>query len=174
VAISTEERDQLLAGEQRGQRIQANDEGRPVLQARPQASLNQRCQQACDAIDRTAGVVRKSLVSAGHAIEEEYRIAYEAARTYLEDVKHNPPKNTPPASIIVQAEIAGLSPQAAAEIICAKHDQWRALLEDIRDRRLRGKAAIKQTAQETPDADLMAIAQTFMDQLTALTTTTEP
>lgn len=93
-------------------------------------------------IDVQAGEVRK-VFATGELIEEEYRIAER-------DAKNWDGQGTPPLSISLWADVAGLSYEDAANQIVSMSKQFERVLLTIRQIRLQTKAAIKNS--ELPEA----------------------
>lgn len=102
-------------------------------------------------VDVNCGNVRAAVVSRGDFVSEEYRVAYEEAVAF----KNAGYLGTPPASVQTWAVVKNKLPQWAADDIIATRDMYVALLNTIRDVRLKSKAAID--AASTPDEILAAV-----------------
>ena len=113
------------------------------------AAIKARCK---DEIDQICGVKRAGSVSHGAYIEEEYRRAYEDAMIY----KAAGYTGAMPNSVKSWKDVSGMTPKAAADDIIASRDGYMALLDVIRDMRLKGKFAVD--ASTTEDAILAAVA----------------
>ena len=116
---------------------------------------------ACTTIDTAAGAARTRFATNSAFIESEYLRAYE---TSVEWINLNY-QGEAPAPVRSDAEAFGRTDQEAAKQIKATGDHWFGKLDTIRDIRLKGKQAVEQAAD---DADFMAVAQPFIDQLEAL------
>ena len=116
---------------------------------------------ACTAIDTAAGAARTRFATNSAFIETEYQRAYDTATAWI----NSGYQGEAPAPVKSDAEAYGRTDQEAAQFIKATGDGWFTVLDQIRDIRLKGK----QTVETTPDdADFMAIAQPFIEQLEAL------
>lgn len=106
--------------------------------------------QYADDIDVICGNVRALIVSKGDFISEEYRVAYDEALAYKDagyigDVG---------ASIQTWVDVTGQSAQWVADDIISTRNQYVAFLNEVRDVRLKGKAAV--LAASTPEELLLA------------------
>ena len=116
---------------------------------------------ACDSIDLAADAARRRFVSPGDLIDQEYKEAYNQAKSWLDsgaDIA------AVPVSVLDEAAVRDLSPVAAAEYVVATGDQWAVLLMSIRKLRNQGKAAVNAAA----GSDVLAVAQQWVDQLNAI------
>lgn len=113
-------------------------------------------QSAKDRIDEAAGRARMRYVSKGDLVEQEYRFAMMDAEAW---------NSAPPAPATVQswadANPALTDAVAAQADILAAGNAMRSILAAVRDKRLKGKAAV---AAGT-DAEATAIADLWIAQL---------
>ena len=116
---------------------------------------------ACTAIDTAAGAARTRFATNSAFIETEYQRAYDTATAWI----NSGYQNEAPAPVKSDADAYGRTEQEAAQYIKATGDYWFSKLDAVRDIRLKGKQAVE-TAPD--DADFMAIAQPFIEQLEAL------
>lgn len=103
-------------------------------------------------VDVNCGIVRAQVVSQGSYVAEEYRVAYEESIAF----KASGYLGVPPQSVQTWAVVKNQLPQWAADDIIATRNTYVALLNAIRDVRLKSKAAID--AATTPEEVLAAVA----------------
>ncbi|KMQ73989.1 hypothetical protein [Marinobacter subterrani] len=113
------------------------------------------------AIDRSAGVARERFVSPGYLVEQEYKRAEEAARNFA---AAGYPSSDVPSAVSSWATAKGWTNQEAADDIIATAELWYGAIDQIREIRLTGKAAV-QTAEEDQRE---ATAQQYIHQLHAM------
>lgn len=121
----------------------------------------QRRTDALNGIDLFAGQVRAQLLGPGQFMVEERRHTYEVAMAH-EAAGYPDPA---PMAVQTQMDIAGQTQEEAVAEIKAEHTAWLSALDQIRDLRLRGKAAVESLG-EGSDYDAQAV-QTI-DELAAL------
>lgn len=162
IAIAEEQWRECIANPGRRQIVVAAD-GTVSLQAYepPGPSASERRATGRARIDRAAGDARLRFISPGALLDAEYLQAERDAQAYA-DAGY--PAEVP-ASVQAWADAAGLTAQQAADDILATAAQWRTVLDQIRALRLQGKAAVTAAA----DADIETTAQSYIDQLDAIT-----
>ncbi|MGI9278201.1 MAG: hypothetical protein ACR2PX_01015 [Endozoicomonas sp.] len=116
---------------------------------------------ACITIDNTAGQARARFATDSPFIEPEYELSYKEAVAFIEANY----QGECPETVKAHAEAYSVTDQAAADEIKLMGDQWYNVLRAVRRIRLAGKRAVETAAD---DADFMAVAQPFIDQLNAL------
>lgn len=125
-------------------------------------SITQRRRDAaCDAIDTAAGLARTRFLSAGYLIEEEYRQALTAVQKWRAD--GSPLDNVPP-EIQSGADYGDLDAESAAAEIEQTAAQWGAVLNQIRELRLNGKRAVR----DSTAAELRSIEGQYIGLLGSL------
>ena len=144
-----------------GKMIGSGSDGLPTLIDLPTIPTATRRQSACAAIDHAAGNARSHFATNSAFIESEYQRAYDTAVAWI----NSGYQGEAPAPVKSDAEAYGRTEQEAARFIKATGDYWFNTLDNIRDIRLKGKQAVE-TAPD--DADFMAIAQPFVEQLEGL------
>ena len=122
---------------------------------------------ACTTIDTAAGAARTRFATNSAFIETEYQRAYDTAVAWI----NSGYQGEAPAPVRSDAEAFNRTEQEAAQFIKATGDGWFAVLDQIRDSRLKGKQAVEQSPD---DADFMAVAQPFIEQLEALRPEEQP
>ena len=127
----------------------------------PPVSVKQKRLSICRSIDATAGAARTRFATNSAFIESEYQRAYTLAVEWI----NSGYQGEAPTPVRSDAEAFGRTDQEAAQYIKATGDYWFSKLDEIRDIRLKGKQAVEQAGD---DADFMAVAQPFIDQLEAL------
>lgn len=162
VEISSEEYYALLDGQSAGSRIVPNDNGRPVLLEPSPVSAATRRATIKVIIDTAAGSARARYVSAGQLIEEEYRLALQQTQQWR---AAGSPSDSVPQAIQDWADAANITAEEAVVSIEQTDAAWQQVLLNIRQARLAGKAAIDAAPD---DADFIAIAQPYIDQLAAM------
>lgn len=105
---------------------------------------------ACDCLDYQVGLVRSLLVSNGNYVQEEYRLAYDEARAWV-DAGSKPGSVPESVQIWADSDYDGDAEAAAANIIETR-ERFNQVLNGLRDVRLKGKAAIK-AAQDPSSLD---------------------
>ncbi|WP_342632123.1 hypothetical protein [Marinobacter alkaliphilus] len=133
-----------------------------ALFEQPPEPVQQRRLEAKTTIDQMAGRARLRFVSAGQLIEEEYREAEKAVQEWR---TAGSPTAQVPEEISAWIDAANMTAEEAATDIEQTAVAWKQVLTQIRTIRLTGKAAIDNAAD---DADFMAIAQPYIDQLDAM------
>ncbi|AMO55625.1 hypothetical protein EZMO1_1454 [Endozoicomonas montiporae CL-33] len=161
VKITHEEYQSLLEGQSSGKRIEASETGRPILSQQKVASVADRRLSTCTAIDNAAGAARTRFATNSAFIETEYQRAYDTAVQWI----NSGYQGEAPKPVKSDAEAFGRTEQDAAQTIKATGDYWFSQLDEIRNIRLKGKQAVENAPD---DADFMAIAQPFVEQLEAL------
>ena len=131
-------------------------------QPSPEEALAQKRALARATIDRAAGRARARFVSTGQLIEEEYREAEKAVQEWRAT---GSPADQVPEEISAWIDAANMTAEDAATDIEQTALAWKQVLTQIRTIRLTGKAAIDNA---TDDAEFMAVAQPYIDQLSAL------
>ena len=150
----------LLEGQASGKLIDSDQHGNPLLVEPPISPATRRL-TACTAIDSAAGAARTRFATNSAFIETEYQRAYDTATAWI----NSGYQNEAPAPVKSDADAYGRTEQEAAQYIKATGDYWFSKLDAVRDIRLKGKQAVETTPD---DADFMAIAQPFIEQLEAL------
>ena len=102
--------------------------------------------QALDDIDTLAGEARRRFVSPGWLVEEEYRQAFDAVRSWRDA---GSPLDDVPSEIQTAADYEELDAEAAAQSIEQTAGEWRAMLAAIRELRLNGKRMVMDSTAET-------------------------
>lgn len=116
--------------------------------------------QACvDLINQAAGRARNRAVSQGTLIWEEYQLAITQVNKWREDGS----PTQAPSTIECWATASGLTNELAAQSIEQAALDYIAILEDTRQSRLIGGAAVNAAAE-----DFAVVAQTYIDYLDAL------
>lgn len=114
--------------------------------------------QAKELIDQAAGRARMRLVSKGLLIDQEYLLAELDVKKWRADGE---PTTLPP-SLQTWVDASGMTVSDAAANIEQTATAFRNALSAIRDKRLKGKAAVDTAT------DFKATAQTYIDDLDAL------
>lgn len=166
VEITIEEHQTLLDAQSTGKIITADADGHPTAVDPALPSLADRKARAKRMIDRAAGDARARFVSSGQLIEEEYKQAYQATIIWRSE---GSPTTAVPEDIQLWSEVSGLTVEEAAVDIETTAALWQQILTDIRGIRLAGKAAVDAATDEEKTDDMENVAQTFIDQLAALT-----
>lgn len=117
--------------------------------------------QALNAIDLVAGAARSSFVSEGALVEEEYRLALEQAKEWVEA---GSPEDSVPKSVSCWAKSGGMTNEDAALNIMATGEGWNSVLLSIREVRLEGKAAVN----ACEDGNYSAAASPFIEALNSM------
>lgn len=145
-------------------KIVVNSEGSAVVElyVPPAPPAEIRRSRSKQEVDRSAGEARMRFVSPGYLVEQEYREAETAARSWQDAGE---PAGSVPSEVQVWSDATGMTPSAAAADIVQTGQAWRDVLAQVRAVRLQGKAAIDAAA----DADIETTAQTYIDQLDAMT-----
>lgn len=112
-------------------------------------------------IDVSCGNVRSSIISKGDFISEEYRVAYDEAVAF----KAAGYTGTVPMSIQTWMDVTGNTAQWVTDDIITTRNQYVGFLNDVRDLRLKSKAAVD--GASTPD-ELQTTMQTFNTKLIVL------
>lgn len=134
VAITAEERVTLLAGEQAGKIITADDAGRPTLRDRPTTSAA----ALCALIDTAADTARR--VVAGDPLRA---VEYERAATEAQAFKDaGYPDGAVPRSVAAWA-IGGRTAKQAANSVIAEAAAYIEVLYRLREIRLSAKEAVR-------------------------------
>lgn len=107
-------------------------------------------------IDTAAGNARAAFVSPGSYIDQEYLLAKQEARAWLDNGKD---KSDVPSSVQDHITMFDVSAEAAAQEIVATAEAWETALREIRQLRLGGKAAVRQA--ETIEAAETAAKETI-------------
>lgn len=162
VEITAEEHAALIEGQSSGKIITTDETGRPVLADPPPAPANERRAAAKRTIDAAAGNARARYVSAGQLVEEEYRLALQQTQAWRDA---GSPSEQVPAAIQDWADAAGITAEQAATSIEQTAVAWEAVLLQVRQVRLAGKAAVDAAGDAD---DFAAIAQPYIDQLNAM------
>lgn len=115
-------------------------------------------------IDQSAGAARERFVSPGYLVDQEYKRAEEAARSFK---AAGYPSTDVPSAVSSWATAKGWTALQAADDIIATADYWYAAIDQIREIRLAGKAAVEAATPEQREAT----AQQYIDQLNALAVT---
>lgn len=115
-------------------------------------------------IDRAAGDARERFVSPGYLVDQEYKRAEEAARSFA---AAGYPESDVPSAVSSWASAKSWTAQQAADDIIATADYWYGAIDQIREIRLAGKAAVQAATSEQREAT----AQQYIDQLNALAVT---
>ena len=157
VEITAEQHRGLLEGQSAGKVIQGDEHGNPVLMDRPPLSK----QELQTEIDRAAGVARERFVSPGDLVDQEYKRAEEAARGFK---TAGYPASDVPSAVSSWASAKGWTDQQAADDIIATADYWYGAIDQIREIRLAGKAAVQAATADQREAT----AQQYIDQLNSL------
>lgn len=157
VEITDQKYRELLDGQAAGKIIRSDETGYPILvetPARSDAELQ-------SDIDRAAGAARERFVSPGYLMDQEYKRAEEAARIFK---SAGYPSSDVPSAVSSWAAAKGWTPQAAADDIIAQADYWYGAIDQIREIRLAGKAAVQAGTADQREAT----AQQYIDQLNAM------
>lgn len=162
VEITEAEHAALIEGQSQGKRIVVDESGRPVLVDPPPVPAAERRATAKRAVDQAAGNARARYVSAGQLVEEEYRLALQQTQAWRDA---GSPADQVPAAIQDWADAAGITAEQAATSIEQTAAAWEAVLLQIRQVRLAGKAAVDAAGDAE---DFAAIDQPFIDQLDAM------
>lgn len=163
IEVTKEEFDTFGArvnGRPEGMMLGAGDNGRPAWVARPLEAPEVRREKAIRLIDWNADRIRAADRSVGQYLDAEYQIVAQALATY----RLNPAGEAPEA-IQSYAAAEGLTVADAAQQIAEAAARADELLQAVRRIRLAGKAAIRDASD---DADFMATARPFIDQLETL------
>ena len=118
-------------------------------------------QDAKGSIDLSAGEARSRFIAQGSQVVEEYRLASTETKAWRDA---GSPSGAVPASITLWATADGLTDEQAAAAIETAESNLDLLLLTIRGIRLSGKAAVE-NATDNYDT----VAQTYIDQLDAIT-----
>jgi len=116
-----------------------NKEGRPIWVRSPTESLEVTKQRAKDEIDKMAGNVRKSFVSSGELIEEEYKMVYEQVKVWDKEGRD---LEKVPESVAYWSNLKSKPVIDAAEDILEAHSVWIRGLSEVRELRLEAKEVI--------------------------------
>ncbi|TBW58568.1 hypothetical protein EZI54_04065 [Marinobacter halodurans] len=112
-------------------------------------------------IDQAAGNARERFVSPGYLVDQEYKRAEEAARSFA-DAGY--PASDVPSAVSSWASAKSWTAQQAADDIIATADYWYGAIDQIREIRLAGKAAVQAATADQREA----VAQQYIDQLNTL------
>ena len=135
VKISSERHAELLAGESAGQRIEADENGAPILVA-PQPQLPT-ADALCQRIDTSADAARRAV--AGDPLRA---VEYDRARMQAEQFAAADYQGEVPAMVAAWA-INGRTPQQAADSILAEAAAYTNALELLRTTRLAAKEQVR-------------------------------
>lgn len=144
-----------------GKNLSTGANGLPDLVDAIPMTVEKRCSLACAALDTSAGTARASFATNSAFIESEYQRTYQLAVNWIDSGY----QGEAPKPVKSHAEAYNVPEQQAAEEIKHTGDLWLYALDEIRDIRLKGKQHIMSLGE---DADHMAEAQQFIDQLKAL------
>ena len=162
VVITSKQRRDLLVSESEGKILhQAFDAHGVTVPVNKPLNIDSEKLLACEKIDVTAGAARTRFATNSAFIETEYQRAYDTAVAWI----NSGYQGDAPAPVKSDAEAFGRTEQEAAQFIKATGDGWFTVLDQIRDSRLKGKQAVEQSPD---DADFMAVALPFIEQLEAL------
>lgn len=144
-----------------GKELGTGSDGLPILVDVEPTPAPQRRITACQVIDTAAGTARARYATDTPFIEPEYELSYTEAVAYINAGY----TGQCPDTVKSHAEAYNVTNKTAADEIKAMGDTWHNVLRAVRKIRLAGKQAVE-TA--TDDADFMALAQPYIDQLEAL------
>jgi hypothetical protein len=163
VPLSESEYAQLNMPEQFGADVlvdtlasQVSAAGLPTVATLPPASVWTKT-DAKNAIDLAAGRARFRQVSDGTLINDEYQLTINQVKAWRDA---SSPSGAVPATISSWATAANLSAELAAQSIETTASTYETALENIRDTRLMGKAAV-----DAETGDFIAVANTYIATL---------
>jgi hypothetical protein len=166
VPLSEAEYTQLNMPEQFGADVlvdtlasQVSAAGLPTVATLPPASAWTKT-DAKNSIDLAAGRARFRQVSDGTLINDEYQLTINQVKAWRDA---SSPSGAVPATISSWATAANLSAELAAQSIETTASTYETALENIRDTRLMGKAAV-----DAETGDFIAVANTYIATLDAI------
>ncbi|GHC34698.1 hypothetical protein GCM10010082_31770 [Kushneria pakistanensis] len=167
IAVTAEVFEQYgRAGAAVGKRLSSGRDGQPCwIDIEPESPETRR-DGAINWIDATADRIRAADRSVGQYLDAEYQIVAEALVAYRND-----PDGEVPEAVQSYADAEGLTVKAAAEQIAEAAARAVELLQTVRRVRLAGKAAVRDA---TDDADMLEVAQPYINELEALAKPAEP
>lgn len=164
VAVDREDYEKFsLSSAPAGKMLGADKNGRPAwvdTPPPPPVPVSEKRQNAIHWLDATADRIRASDRSVGQYLDAEYQLVAQALAEYRAH-----PEGEIPDAIQSYAAAERLSVEAAAQQIAEAAARVQELLQAVRRIRLAGKAAIRDAGD---DADFMATARPFIDQLETL------